>query len=116
MAGSGSGVEIDTSDLEADVRRLAAGIERVANDAPRDAAQNVAQSLRADLPVRTGRLVRSVQVVSSTDGAGVSYGSGIPYADYIEKRTGAAAHAVGSADSAFVRDCQNGLEQEARKI
>jgi hypothetical protein len=97
----GSRVEIDTSDLEAGMRQLASRLQVVTPTVATGTAQRVAGELRTALPKRTGRLAASVQVARSPVGAAVSYGTGVPYANYIGNRTGAPDNAVAGSAVAF---------------
>lgn len=109
-------VTVDTSKLTADVKALAAGLDRVARSAPDRAASDVATRLRSRLPRRTGRLVDSVRTVDVTNGTAVSYGTGVPYAAYIDRRTGAVDAALVGADAAFVGACETGAATEVSRI
>lgn len=109
-------VELDTAALERAGRSLAAGIERNALDAAADSAEHTAGKLRGILPVRSGRLKGSVKVLRGSKDAAVSYGSGVPYAGYIDRRTDATDRAVEGADDDFRRRCETVADREARKV
>ena len=113
---NGGRVEVDTDALVADVRRLAAGLARVASEEPADAAERTAGRLREILPRRTGRLASSVSVVRDERGAGVTYGSGVPYARYIDRRTDATSRALSGQDALYVAGCKSGADREARRL
>lgn len=100
-----AGVELDWSELERDMATLASGLGRIAATVPRSSAERVAARLRAGLPVRSGRLRGSVHIVSDTRSAGVSYGAGVPYANYIDHRTGAVDDACAGAETEFETVC-----------
>jgi hypothetical protein len=100
MTGEGR-VEVDTSDLERGVRQLAAGLGGTGRTVGTAQASVVAGTLRSLIPRRTGRLVTTVTVQSVTDGAEVHYGGGLPYAAYIDHRTGATDTATAGAEASF---------------
>jgi hypothetical protein len=113
---TGSRVEVDTSGLERALRGFAGDLERAAPAAGMTQAVAVADRLRVRIPVRTGRLRRSVAVVRHPDGGAVSYGAGLPYARYIDRRTGATAAATAGAGRDFHAECENVAAHEARKL
>jgi len=109
-------VELDTARFVADMRRFGAGMERVANTEPARAAANTAGKLRQRLPRRTGRLAGSVHTTDETGGAGVSYGAGVPYARYIDRRTGAVDAATAGAGPAFALACAVATAREVGNV
>jgi len=96
-----AGVEIDTAAVSAAMARLAAGVESGSRSTALEQAGRTADALRARIPVRSGRLVSTVDTVAVPDGAGVTYGAGLPYARYIARRTGALEDLGSSAAQEF---------------
>jgi len=96
-----AGVEIDTAAISAAMGRLAAGIDSGSTATALEQARRTADTLRARIPVRTGRLVSTVDTVDVPNGAGVTYGAGLPYARYIAHRTGALEDLGSSAAQEF---------------
>lgn len=109
-------VVVDTSKLARAVIRLERGIDQGAPVAAQRTATTVATDLRARVPVRTGRLRASVRTERTADGAQVIYGAGLPYATYIERRTGAVDAATSGADRDFQRACQTVAATEVRAL
>jgi hypothetical protein len=108
-------VEVDTSRLVRAVAGIGRGIGRNGPAAARATATAVASELRAGVPFRTGRLRGSVTVVRNADGAAVSYGAGVPYAAYIDSRTGAVSSAVSGSGRTFTRACEQVAATEVRR-
>lgn len=81
-----AGVEIDTSHLTRDTRRLVDGITRASTDAARRAALDTAQVIASRVPVRTGALRASVTTEAVPTGYAVVYGAGLRYAKPVEAR------------------------------
>jgi len=71
-------------ELQAGMRTLSSRIGRRAPEEFAHVADNVAQNVRGDVPRRTGRLAASVSVDRNRDGASVSMGAGVPYAQFVE--------------------------------
>lgn len=68
----------------ADMKRWAQDLgPQLANDS-QGFAQQVADRVAAKVPVLTGTLAASVQVVPDPSGVGVGIGQGVPYAGWIE--------------------------------
>ncbi len=109
-------VELDTARFLADMARFARGMERVANTEPARAATSTAGKLRTRLPRRTGRLAGSVHTTDEHNGAGVSYGAGVPYARYIDRRTGAVDAATAGAGPAFYLACAAATSREVGSV
>jgi hypothetical protein len=110
-------VEIDTRKLAAGVRKLVGGVADTAPQAARQAAETVAANIRSRLPVRTGRLVGSVQVVAEPDGGyGVSYGAGVSYARPVAARTGAVGAGIQGVPEDFARDCRTVAERQIARL
>jgi len=82
MTGAGITTTVDTSQVDAMLRRLAARAPDVGRDAARDTATAVAARARAAVPHRSGRLAGSVGV--DTDGDGAAVVATAPYAGWIE--------------------------------
>jgi hypothetical protein len=98
---SGNRVEVDYSDVQRAIPKLLAAIDGGARKGEAATAQRVATDLRSAIPKRTGRLARTIAVTSDGDGAAVHYGGALPYANYIDHRTGAVDQAVSGSDAAF---------------
>jgi hypothetical protein len=110
-------VEVDARKFVAGVRQLAAGITDAAPTAARKAAEATADGIRSRLPVRTGRLASSVQVVADSDGGfGVSYGAGVSYARPVAARTGAVGAGIAGIPDAFARDCNTVADRQVRRL
>jgi len=104
-------VDVDTSRLESFAKGLDRNLPPEAKAAARAQAEQVAGRLRQTVPRRTGRLAASVEVVPEDQGAAVSYGTGVPYAAYIEKRSHAAANATEGSDTMFAQACHQAAQQ-----
>jgi Flp pilus assembly protein TadG len=102
VTGAG-GVDIDTTALVAATKKLEQGLDSGGKAGARLQADTTARDIAQAVPRRSGRLAGSVRVVADGDGFGVSYGEGIPYASYIERRSGAVDQAVAGADERFAR-------------
>jgi phage gpG-like protein len=72
------------SELAAGIRRLAGRIDRGSRDDFESVANQVAAQVQGTVPHRTGRLAGSVMAQSTSNGASVSMGAGVPYAQYVE--------------------------------
>lgn len=72
-------VTVDTSHLEGDTRRLAAGIASGAKRESFFQATRTAAKTRGFTPVRTGALLSTVGTADVPGGTGVTYGSGARY-------------------------------------
>jgi phage gpG-like protein len=71
--------------LEAGARRLFDNIEHAeADDAVRPTSEQVAATIRARVPKRSGRLAASVHASMRGNVGQVSMGEGLPYAGWIE--------------------------------
>ena len=111
-----SSVTLDTSDLIRVCRQLETRIGRVVDDTSRSVAAGTAAAIRADVPKRSGRLASSVGSVDQPDGAAVTYGGGIPYANYIERRSHAVANNVRDAESRFVTAITTATVREVNSL
>ena len=111
-----AGVEVDTSGLVAGMRALGKGLERVSPRVGMAQATETARAIAAGVPVRSGALRATVGVTVARDGAGVTYGGGLPYAGYIEGRAHAVEDGVDGADDAFHRKMTNAAEAEVRRL
>jgi hypothetical protein len=109
-------VELDTRELEAGVSQLVAGIRRKVTPAAAGTANTVAGRLRSALPRRTGRLQSSVSVTALHDGAEVHYGAGVPYASYIDGRTGATDSALLGCQATFLGVMRTVAASEVRRL
>ena len=94
-------VEVDTRDLDAGCKQLTRGIERGMGPVAGRTARQVAQKLRPLVPVRTGRLRNTVMAEQSGNVGTVHYGGRLPYAGYIDGRTGATVQALEGAPDDF---------------
>lgn len=111
-----AGVEIDTRELIAAVHRLAGALDAGGKSGAQTEAERTAAAIARNVPRRTGRLAATVATVAERDGYAVTYGGGLPYAGYIENRTGAVADATADADRSFVAAMVTLAETEARKL
>lgn len=95
-------VTVDTAQLQRDTRRLVDGIRSGADTGARRQANETASRVSRNVPRRTGRLASTVGVVGEAGGGyGVTYGGDLPYANYIEHRSGAVAAGVEGAELTF---------------
>lgn len=109
-------VDLDWSEVHAGCRHLVDGIESGSLRAARDVATETADAIRSRVPVLTGALAATVEVVDDSQGAAVAYGGDLPYAGYIERRSGAVAQGVAGAAERFTRAEVEMAEQEVRKL
>lgn len=116
MAGGGGGVTVDTSDLVRGVRQLADGLKRAGPRAAMRTATATASKIRANVPVRSGALRGTVDATSTRDGAEVTYGGGLAYADYIEHRAHAVEDATAGASDDFHAAMVDAAEGEVRRL
>ena len=80
-----SGVQLKGADEAArDMRRWATEVAPAVAKRSRDFADHVRGQVDAKVPVLTGTLAASIDVVDEEAGAGVSIGDGVPYAAWIE--------------------------------
>jgi hypothetical protein len=100
-----SRVEVDTRELDAGLRQLVTGVSRGIGPVAGRTAQQVAGRVRALVPVRTGRLRRTVTSEQVGPTATVHYGGGLPYAHYIDGRTGATTRGTEGAGRTFYAGC-----------
>lgn len=96
-------VSVDTSGLRRKLARLAAGLGPAGDLAARRQAEQTAKAIADRTPVRTGALRSTVGVTSDGRGFGVTYGGGLPYANYIDHRTDAVEDGVDGAHESFKR-------------
>ena len=71
-------------ELQAGTKRLAGNIDQAAPGEFAHAADDVAGQVRATVPHRTGRLAGSVNARTTSNGASISMGDGVPYAQFVE--------------------------------
>ena len=109
-------VEIDWAPVTRAVAGMAAGIESGSARVAAQVAADTATAIRDRVPVRTGRLAATVGTVPTPDGAAVTYGGGLPYARYIEHRTGAVADGAAGAAERFDRAQTDMARTEVRKL
>lgn len=109
-------VEVDTRELEAGIRQLGRGLDAAGPRVASSTASSVASRLRGMVPVRTGRLRNTVTVSRLDAGAAVRYGGGLPYAGYIDGRTGATERATQGAPAAFHTAMTAAAATEVRKL
>lgn len=103
-------VTVDTDQLDRGLRELVAGLASTA--AARAQADATARDIARAVPVRSGRLRATVGTRPDGRGYAVTYGGGLPYANYIEHRSNAVADAVDGADAQFKGRC----DSQARKV
>jgi hypothetical protein len=109
-------VEVDDTDLLRALAQFGRGIESQVDRVGFGQASTTAADIRERVPVRSGRLAATVRPVRDAQGGAVTYGGALPYARYIERRTGAVAAAVAAGTARFPRDCEAAAETEARRI
>lgn len=113
---TGARVEIDTRELVAGMRQLGAGLDRGISPTAGQTANAVADRLRRLVPVRTGALRNSVSTERIPDGAQVHYGGRLPYAGYIDGRTGCTTSALEGADREFYDAMQTLGAREVKRL
>jgi hypothetical protein len=111
-----SSVEVDTRRMEADIAKLAAGLDRASGDTSRHHANETAAAIRAGVPVRTGALRATVAAVTVIGGHGVTYGGGLRYAWPQEKRTHAVNSVLHDAPSRYRAAAEQAAAAEVSKI
>jgi hypothetical protein len=111
-----SSVEVDTTDLERGMRKLAAGLDRAGSRVGMSEASDTARDIRAQVPVLSGRLAATVTAVPVRDGAAVTYGGGLPYAGYIEGRAHAVEDGLDGAERSFHGAMSDAAEREVRTL
>lgn len=104
-------VDVDASAVHRGMAKLAGDLPTVAQKAALDEAKRVRARIVPNVPRRSGRLVSTVDVVTIPDGAAVSYGGGLPYAAYIERRSHAVARGVVGAADEYHRAAVTAAEQ-----
>ena len=109
-------VEIDTSKLEAGIRALSDSIGRAIEPAALETATRIAADLRSMVPRRSGALANTVLATAEPGGAAVHYGGSLPYASYIDSRTGATEQATANAADTFHAACTAVAETAIRKL
>lgn len=75
---------LGVDELAAGSKTLAGNIEQAAGPAIARAANDPAEQVRGDVPRLTGALAGSVAVQARPDGASLSMGDGVVYAQYVE--------------------------------
>jgi Bacteriophage HK97-gp10, putative tail-component len=109
-------VTFDTDQLDRDMRRLTDGIRAGAQSAARRQANETAGRISSRVPRRTGRLAGTVGVEGDGDAYAVTYGGGLPYADYIEGRSGAVADGIEGSDTTFEAAMRSLADRETRAL
>jgi hypothetical protein len=109
-------IEVDTSALERGIAQIARGCQAGTVPAAVATASRVAGRLRDSLPVRTGALRATVAVSTEQAGASVSYGGSLPYATYIDRRTGATSSATSTAEAEWYAAALLIAEREVRTV
>lgn len=118
-------VDIDDTSLRIALGTFAVAVERVAKTSARDTATDTASRTRSAVPVRSGQLRESVQVVDDgRDGAGVAMTA--PYAGWIEyggtrgrpyvSQGRYLGPATEGADARMADDAENALRLEAARL
>jgi Bacteriophage HK97-gp10, putative tail-component len=72
------------AELAAGVRKLAGNIEQAVPPAFERVADHAAGTVQGRLPRRTGRLAATVHADQTSDGATLSMGEGVRYAQFVE--------------------------------
>lgn len=109
-------VEVDTAALARAARQLADGLGSAGPATARRQAEETASKISPRVPRRTGTLASTVGVQPDGDGWAVTYGGGLPYAAYIERRTGVVADGVDGAAEAFRAACVKAAQQVAGSL
>jgi hypothetical protein len=112
----GGSVEVDWSQLDAALTRLSRGLTAGGQTVAQRQATATAGKIRAAVPRRSGRLASSVAVTPVPGGFGVTYGQGVPYAAYIEKRSHAVANGTAGAEVEYVNACRAMAATEAGRL
>lgn len=109
-------VEVDTTELDAAFSSLSRGLTVGGRELTTKAATKTASEIRGKVPVRSGRLAATVGTRPDGLGTAVTYGGGLPYARYIEKRTNAVGSSVEGARAEYTREAFSLAAREARKL
>lgn len=109
-------VEVDTSQLQRAMAQLAARLDAGGTAAARAQAENTAGRVRQNVPRRTGRLAATVQTTPDGDGWAVTYGGGLPYANYIDHRSHATERGLDGAQLQFHRDMEALARSEVARL
>jgi len=109
-------VDVDWSQVQAGMAKLADGVARGSRDAAADQASRTADALRAATPVLSGALASTIGVTVETDGASVTYGGGLPYASYIANKSGNVETATADADTQWHEAATTVAEKEVRAL
>jgi len=109
-------VDIDWSPVQTGIAHLVDGIEQGSRDAAQDQASRTADALRAATPVLSGTLASTIGVTVEPDGAGVTYGAGLPYANYIANKSGNVETATADADQQWGEAATRVAEKEVAKL
>jgi hypothetical protein len=72
------------AEAAADLGRWAAQVGPIVERESPSFAADVADRVQGEVPVLTGTLASSVEVIEVHDGAGIAMGDGVPYAGWIE--------------------------------
>jgi Bacteriophage HK97-gp10, putative tail-component len=96
-------VAVDTSQFTRDMRTLTTGLKEGSDTVAHQQAGRTADKTRANTPVRTGTLQSTVGVTPSMGGWGVTYGGGLPYAGYIERKRHPVRKGARGARTEFTR-------------
>lgn len=109
-------VQADWSEVERGVAKLLDGLDNGSGLLSRQHAAEAADSIRAQTPVLTGRLISTIDVVQDGEGYGVTYGGDLPYAWVIERQSHAVDSARAEAPDRFHRDGTDMAEKEVRRL
>ena len=113
---AGFSATVDTSGLD---RALAGFVDELEREAPRVGmaeATATANAIRAGVPRRSGRLAGTVGAEHTPGGGAVTYGGGLPYAAYIERRAHAVARALAGAPGRFRSSCARVAADAAARV
>lgn len=109
-------VTVDTSQLEGDTRRLAAGIAQGAKRESYLQAQRTSTKIRDATPVRTGALRSTVGTQDVAGGTGVTYGSGARYHYVQNARKKIVKKGTRGSRAEWYRTLQALAEQETSRV
>jgi hypothetical protein len=112
----GTQVTVDITDLVAGMRRLDVGLKADAQTVGKAMADNVAQDVRQETPVLTGRLRSSVTTNTIPFGAETHYGTDVPYAGKIERRNHMVEDALNGAPEKFLAAITAAAELVVRSL
>jgi hypothetical protein len=110
-------IVVDVAKVVRGMQKLAAGLDRAANERGMARANATAAKIRPNVPVLTGRLQATVKARKIKGGGEVSYGSPqTPYGRKIERKTHAVQDAVPETVGQFEHEMVAAAEQEIASL